>query len=121
MSRRNPSSVRFWFVAAFFTIGALLAPCDAQRTTMDQPAFHVDAPALAANQYVGAPGTESFVPAHMRHAAHALPRTSYLATLPPSVMIASPHFSREVLSRENVVALGGVSRSTAPSRAPPAA
>jgi hypothetical protein len=121
MSRRNSASVRLWFVATFFTISALLAPCDAQHTAVDQNGFHADISALAANQYVGAPGTESFVPAHLRHVAHALLRTSPLATLPPSASIASPDFSGEVLSRENVAALGGVSRATGPSRAPPTA
>ena len=120
MPRRSSASVRPWLVAALFACSALLWPCGAQ-STMDQHALGADATASSAISYVGTPGTESFVPAHMRHASHALPRTSSSATPLSSASIGSPEFSGETLSRENTDALGVVPRADTPSRAPPTA
>ena len=121
MSRRSTSSVRLWLVAALFGFNALLLASAVgdgaiTRDATGQLSFQSDVPA-----YASIPSTEAVVPAHTRHASHALPRTSASAMLSQATSMVAPAFAGDLPVRENVLALGNTPRSTGPSRAPPAA
>jgi hypothetical protein len=123
MSRRSTASVRPWLIATLFALGALVSAGVAANHAFAAHHCLVHSGAQAARLLdpVAVPAKESMVPAHLRHASHALPRTSLAATLLATASIVAPVFSGDAAVIEQVVALGDAPRASGPSRAPPAA
>jgi hypothetical protein len=125
--RRGSTSVRLWLVAALFAFPALLLASSTRNdavtrstTAADQLSFHGDALATAW-QHTVAPGTELFLPAHVRYGTHALPRTFASGTLLGTVFLISPAFAEEHPTRQSDIALATVPCRSGQSRAPPTA
>lgn len=125
--RRRSTGVRLWLVAAFFVFPALLFAGSARNeaatrsaTAAGQLSFQDDTLATAW-QHMVAPGTQSFLPAHVQYGAHALPRTFTSATLLGTVFVLSPALVEDPPARQRNIALATAPRRNALSRAPPTA
>src|SRR5690348_4653461 len=121
MARRSPTSIQLSLIAALFGLSALLLGGAAQGSSKaDQHLFRGDAPGLTTTQRAALPGRESVLPGHSRYGSHPLPRSFAAAPLPGTLRIVTPEFAASLLARENARSLATASRTTGPSRAPPA-
>jgi hypothetical protein len=119
MARRTSTHSRLSLAAVLFGLYALCMTSGAHASGVERYVVvrHADQVVFTANP---------LATAHLRQVSHlrmvrTLPRASAPVALFKAACLVSPGFAETRLVRENVLGLGGASRASGPSRAPPTA